>query len=154
MTTETATKDGIELTALTASGDMTMLIRIRQDQHYGREISWGEMRNRRTATLCQELSGFSGCQARLYVWPANEALSANLANRRSRPYNWYKREVVPAVLSALGLPNASGRWSQKAGCRMCPCSPGFILDAQELACTSIHVTIIDGDAPERADELS
>ena len=66
---------------------------------------------------------------RLYVWHEDEGLLGNFFNRTSRPYRQYKQSIVPVVNELLGQPvDQKARWSQKAGCAMCPCSPGFILD--------------------------
>lgn len=66
--------------------------------------------------------------SRVYIFPQGETLLDNLQNRRSRPYNEYRKQVMPAVLKALGLPAGTKvKWSQYAGCS-CPCSPGFIVE--------------------------
>ena len=70
-------------------------------------------------------------KARIYIFPKGETLLDNLENRRSRPYNLYRKQVIPTVLKAMGLPeDTKVRWSQYAGCSMCPCSPGFIIDSE------------------------
>ena len=67
-------------------------------------------------------------QTRIYVWPQGESLMDNLMNRKQRPFAQYKKEVIPSVLEAMGLPaDTKVRWSQYAGCS-CPCSPGFVVD--------------------------
>lgn len=51
----------------------------------------------------------------------------HLQNRRNRPYNTLK----PLVLAALrdsDVPVNKLRWSRYAGCSMCPCSGGFIIE--------------------------
>lgn len=70
-------------------------------------------------------------KGRIYVNPTGETVLANLANRRSRPYNEY-RKLFPQIRAELAeqgydLPEtAKISWSQYAGCS-CPCSPGFIV---------------------------
>lgn len=59
--------------------------------------------------------------SRVYVWPEGESIMENLLNRRNRPYKEYRKLLADQAF----MQNA--RWSQHAGCRMCPCSPGFIL---------------------------
>ena len=66
---------------------------------------------------------------------------------RSAMWNAWKREttkvlsariveVLVAALKPVGgesdyeLPGESPKFSQKAGCSMCPCSPGFVLDVR------------------------
>jgi hypothetical protein len=66
---------------------------------------------------------------RIYVSIEGENILQNLANRTVRPNVLYKKLIKDAVLAALGVSAATHDlvWSQKAGCSMCPCSPGFIL---------------------------
>ena len=72
----------------------------------------------------------TGAKTRVYVFPKGETLMDNLMNRKARPYTVYKKEVLPSVFRAMGLPeNTKARWSQYAGCS-CPCSPGFVLDVR------------------------
>ena len=64
---------------------------------------------------------------RVYIFPKGESLLENLMNRKGRPYNEYRKHVMPDVLEAMGLPrHTKVKWSQYAGCS-CPCSPGFIV---------------------------
>lgn len=65
---------------------------------------------------------------RLYVdWKEWDVVE-HLFNRTRRPYGVW-RKMVRDIVEANGLPFSTTemRWSQKAGCSMCPCSPGFIL---------------------------
>jgi len=70
-------------------------------------------------------------KGRIYVNPTGETVLANLANRRTRPYNEY-RKLFPQIRAELAqqgydLPEtAKISWSQYAGCS-CPCSPGFVV---------------------------
>lgn len=64
---------------------------------------------------------------RLYVWHEDSTVLEHLENRKQRPYQIWKTDVVQPVLDALGMGDVKARWSQRAGCS-CPCSPGFILD--------------------------
>ena len=74
--------------------------------------------------------GEFGKKTRVYVFPKGESLMDNLMNRKARPYTVYKKEVLPEVFRAMGLPeNTKAKWSQYAGCS-CPCSPGFVLDVR------------------------
>lgn len=61
---------------------------------------------------------------RLYVSTSGETLLDNLMNRTTRPVNVWGKAVRKA-LAALELSGTVG-WYNKAGCAMCPCSPGFI----------------------------
>jgi hypothetical protein len=79
---------------------------------------------------------------RMYVSVEDETVLDNLANRKRRPYDVYKKMLrssgVGAVLDLNGL-----RWSQKAGCS-CPCSPGFVLNNQSIVSDEgIHTTRFD-----------
>lgn len=81
-------------------------------------------------------------RARVYVDLDGESVLENMQNRRERPYNVYKTEVLPTLFRLLGIPAATKlSWSQKAGCS-CPCSPGFI-DNNEVLPFDIHVTVTD-----------
>jgi hypothetical protein len=79
---------------------------------------------------------------RMYFWPKGETIAANMAHRRSRPYNEY-RKLIPAVLKRVfDLPQTyTAQWSQHAGCHSCPCSPGFIMKGLTGNEYDIHVTI-------------
>lgn len=69
---------------------------------------------------------------RVYFSVADESIWDNLANRRRRPYNEYKA-LMPEVLRQLGAPEGvTYRWSKNAGCAMCSCSPGLVLDRRLL----------------------
>jgi hypothetical protein len=59
---------------------------------------------------------------------ANESLLENLENRTRRPSTILRKGVL-AMMTKLELPilKSELKWSNNAGCRMCPCSPGFIL---------------------------
>ncbi len=56
-------------------------------------------------------------------------LLEDLTNRTSRPYN-VVRPAVEKALKDAGFEYRRLAWSQKAGCSMCPCSPGFIMKDQ------------------------
>lgn len=108
-------------------GDITLKDVHRLARFYGRHaypgFDWTDKTRVDTAT-----EKFS--KPRLYISPEGEGILANFANRTSRPYNTY-RKMLPQIFLALGLPaNTKARWSQHAGCSMCPCSPGFILDVE------------------------
>lgn len=64
--------------------------------------------------------------SRVYVYPRGESVVEHLFARHERPYNVYRKQVLPQVWEQLGVKNAQVRWSQYAGCS-CPCSPGFIV---------------------------
>lgn len=65
-------------------------------------------------------------KTRVYIFIDGENIMENLAKRRMRPYNVWKKEVLPLVLKKLNLEGWKASWSQKAGCS-CGCSPGFFL---------------------------
>jgi hypothetical protein len=73
-------------------------------------------------------------KARIYFHPKGEAVMENFVNRHSRPHLEYKT-MLPVVFDRLkqqhGLDfiGAQAHWNVKAGCAMCPCSPGFVADA-------------------------
>ena len=78
---------------------------------------------------------------RIYVDIEGESIRENLQNRRERPYNVYKKELLPALFRLLGIRDVKVGWSQHAGCS-CPCSPGFIVKEGQLP-WNIHVTVTD-----------
>jgi hypothetical protein len=78
-------------------------------------------------------------KARIYFSPTNETVMENLMNRKSRPYNAY-RKLMPKLFTQLGWdPKTQVRWSQYAGCS-CPCSPGFVVD--NIYGRNIHVDVV------------
>ena len=71
---------------------------------------------------------------KLYIWLEGESVLENLYNRRNRPVDTWKKEIIPALMSKLAEVNPEiydrvkdekWGWRQKCGCS-CPCSPGFI----------------------------
>jgi hypothetical protein len=56
-----------------------------------------------------------------------EDVWTHLANRRSRDYNTL-RPLIAAKLREMGVEFVKLSWSRYAGCSMCPCSGGFIID--------------------------
>ncbi len=89
--------------------------------------------------------------ARIYIWVEGESLLQNLENRTVRPYTVYRNEVIPQLVGRGILKDEDRvRWSQKAGCAMCPCSPGFILSRmyrdEKGMPSDIHVTVVGNDA--------
>ncbi len=66
-------------------------------------------------------------KVRVYIFTDGENIMDDLMNRRSRPCDEYRKEVMPGVLKEMGLPtDTKFSWKQNAGCR-CGCSPGFII---------------------------
>lgn len=58
----------------------------------------------------------------------NESIIENLSNRTNRPTKVF-RKGAETIFNKWNLPfgNFELKWSQNAGCRMCPCSPGFVM---------------------------
>lgn len=68
-------------------------------------------------------------RSRVYVRGTNESIFDDFKNRLNRPQNLW-REIAIKALAECGFTSEDyGKlsWSQKAGCSMCPCSPGFIM---------------------------
>jgi hypothetical protein len=72
---------------------------------------------------------------KLYIWPEGETVMENLFNRRNRPSRAWKQTLIPAIMAKLSKENpeiferVKGEdwgWRQNCGCKMCPCSPGFV----------------------------
>ena len=84
--------------------------------------------------------------SRLHVFSSGETLLENLYNRHNRPYNLYKKVVVPAVVAEFkkkGFRVEGMSWSQKAGCP-CGCSPGFRFATQGTG-FNVFVTVEAAD---------
>jgi len=86
---------------------------------------------------------------KIYFSIEKETILENLENRRSRPHQEYKK-LIPEALKQLNIENPGYKWTwnPKAGCSMCPCSPGFtpynmssIPTNNDLVGHSIYVTI-------------
>jgi hypothetical protein len=86
-------------------------------------------------------------KSRISIFPEGENLIENLQNRHCRPYNIYKKEILPELKKRLkeehniDLENNKIRWSQYAGCS-CGCSPGFIIEGYGFG-VGIYVTITE-----------
>ena len=82
-------------------------------------------------------------RARVYIFAEGESILANLVNRTTRPHKVYRDRVLPTVYAYLGLDprEYKMRWSKHAGCSMCPCSPGFIIEGQHRY--DVFVTVSD-----------
>ncbi len=87
---------------------------------------------------------------KMYIFPSGETLLENLENRRSRPYQVYKKEVIPMLMMKLEkespqyykeLKEAKWSWNKNCGCSSCPCSPGFVSDI--LGAYSIQIEVTD-----------
>lgn len=83
--------------------------------------------------------------SRLYFDHENEFVWDNLMSRWDRPHREY-RKLIPQVFEQLGIdPNKHKvKWSQYAGCFMCPCSPGFIIEGLHNG-QNYNVTLEEGD---------
>ena len=85
---------------------------------------------------------------KIYFNPEKETILENLENRRSRPYKEWQK-LIPEALKRAGIPDPGykWKWDPKAGCRMCPCSPGFVpsnmssIPSNPLIGKSVSVTI-------------
>lgn len=69
---------------------------------------------------------------RIYIFREGETLLQNILQRYTRPYDFYKKEVIPKIKDQLkeegiDLDTLKISWNQYAGCS-CGCSPGFILN--------------------------
>ena len=87
---------------------------------------------------------------KMYIFIQDESVMENLLNRRTRPYNEYKKTIIPKVLDSISktdpdlferIKNLKWGWDRYCGCSMCPCSPGFIGEGEYYESTDIYVTI-------------
>jgi len=78
------------------------------------------------------LGGYDG-KSRVYIFPEGESLLENFfVGRHTRPYEVWKKEVIPQLWSDLGVPEGTKvAWRQRCGCT-CRCSPGFIVQGRML----------------------
>jgi hypothetical protein len=69
----------------------------------------------------------------------HESIGEHLSNRRNRPQAIY-RAAAKDFLGQLDIPlnNFTMAWSPNAGCRQCPCSPGFITKMDGYAKQNLH----------------
>ena len=58
-----------------------------------------------------------------------EDVWTHLANRRSRDYTTLK-PLIAAKLTEMGIEFSKIRWNRYAGCQMCPCSGGFMVERE------------------------
>ncbi len=69
---------------------------------------------------------------RIYVQVGDFNLLENLENRRRRPYTEFRKYIERVVWPTLGWQDTAPKlgWRQNAGCSMCPCSPGFVVQVE------------------------
>lgn len=83
-------------------------------------------------------------KTRIFFWPEGESVFENLDARHTRPSTAW-RKLIPAVCEKLGVDpkRVNAHWSSKAGCSMCPCSPGFVIDGwvDGLGGHDVHVKV-------------
>ena len=66
----------------------------------------------------------------VFISHDDESIMDNFINRRDRPLDFYRKEIIPTIRKALGLDaDIKFSWAQKAGCS-CPCSPGYIISGR------------------------
>lgn len=65
-------------------------------------------------------------ESRVFV-DFGEDVWTHLANRRSRDYTTLK-PLIAAKLTEMGIEFTKIRWNRYAGCSMCPCSGGFMIE--------------------------
>lgn len=87
-------------------------------------------------------------RTKAYVSITGETLVENFGNRVARPYKAWK-PFVEQALRDNGVPFTKLAWSQYAGCKMCPCSPGFVCHGSRGK--SIWVKL-DASAPKVLEE--
>jgi len=94
-------------------------------------------------------------KSRIYIFIDGENVMENLQNRRDRPYEFYKKEILslPEVqaLFPIETKDIKFKWSQKAGCS-CGCSPGFMVEGWTGSEYFITVKIGSTQNPEPTEE--
>lgn len=82
-------------------------------------------------------------RSKVFFWPEDFTVDEHLGGRFNRPYERL-RFRLRSVWRLIGLPEEQWpetrqvKWSQKAGCSVCPCSPGFIVSSRWGV--DLHVT--------------
>ena len=100
------------------------LIYIRERQVYWQTKAWSYAKGG-TSYLRREYYE----APRMYVdGGEEETILENLQNRTRRPYTIFKK-MASELFASIGFDVAKTEmsWRQNAGCKMCPCSPGFVL---------------------------
>ena len=70
-------------------------------------------------------------QPRIYVHHDDETLEEHFTNRRFRPTAIYRKAALEAMRNAgFDMEGSDMHWSATAGCTMCPCSPGFVVETK------------------------
>lgn len=86
-------------------------------------------------------------QSKVFFWPETFTLDEHLDGRFKRPYERLRMRMR-SVWRLADIPQEEWprtrevKWSQKAGCSVCPCSPGFIV-ARRWG-YDLHVTYREG----------
>lgn len=78
--------------------------------------------------------------SRVFVSVEGEGFWDDFANRTSRPHTLWRPLVIKALQDA-GVKFTKVIWSQKAGCKMCPCSPGFYVHGREYPGKDYWLTV-------------
>lgn len=95
----------------------------------------------------------------IYVDVKGETFWENFACRTSRPASLWKKPIIEAFSKKYFGANAVDltgmHWYAKAGCSMCPCSPGFILPHHRGVDFWVSLTsdVLSEDAAEVAHRL-
>jgi hypothetical protein len=85
---------------------------------------------------------------KIYIFAEGESVIEGLFSRRNRPFEFYKKEILPLILDDIRknhpsvferLQNVKWGWRQDCGCSMCPCSPGFVGDLDALYTVYVDV---------------
>lgn len=82
-------------------------------------------------------------------------LAEDLSNRTRRPQAILRAAAIDG-LARIGIVDVKLKWSQYAGCSMCPCSPGFIIDSTDKSLQGIDlwvtvpgIPVVDESKPAR-----
>ncbi len=75
-------------------------------------------------------------KTRVYAFTAGQTILENLFARGTEPHREY-RKLFTGHAALEEFAAHSPKWSRHAGCSMCPCSPGFILN--DCLLTEKHV---------------
>jgi len=126
--------------------DFSIMVILKDDWCYGREYE----KRTRIFTDGVDLDKIADEARPHYVAYGEQSAEYKKA---TRTYRKEERRIIAATLEAAGINFESIRFSQKAGCSMCPCSPGWIADSvltvEDFRIDSIFVKQVENSAGER-----
>lgn len=79
---------------------------------------------------------------------ADQNVLDSIMARGTEPSSFYKKLAPIVYKELIGHSIDKFSWSRKAGCTMCPCSPGIIVEGQLMQGIDVWVTVVKGGERE------